>query len=230
MELGKFLFSIFKPAKIGLIEAVKENDVERVKICLRIIGYPVNIQDNKGKTPLMHAVRNKNKLITALLLKRGANPNICDKNYNTPLFFAVRSPQIVKKLLQHGANPNVVNDLGRTPLMWAACFNQTESLKQLLAYGANINQQDHDGCTAALWAAEYSATNTLKELKKQGADLSIKTRNGADIGYIAKILNDSRVEDIIKTDGSLEPPHNATVISHKKTLPLCRKLNEKEYS
>lgn len=204
-----------------MIEAVKKNDIQAVKICLKTIGYPVNIQDKYGKTPLIYAAIKGNKKIARLLLFRGANPNICDIHHNTALFWAVQNPYLVKILLKKGANPNVANDRGRTPLIWSACFHQTESAKLLLKYGAHINHQDHDGCTAALWAAEYQSYGILSALKQYGANLNIKTNNGESIQYIAKMLADSQIAKLIDLDIKSDDKPQPQVIAqqYKRVRP-----------
>lgn len=222
MGLSAFLLNFIPTKNIELIEAVKNNDIKKVKICLRTIGYPVNIQDRYGKTPLIYAAMTQNKRIAKLLLVRGANPNIYDMHHNTALFWAVRNPSLTKILLNKGANPNVANDRGRTPLIWAARYNQAESARLLLAHGAHINHQDKDGCTAALWAAEYRAYNTLSELKTQGANLNIRARSGESIQYIARVLADAKIAEL--ADLHIEPngvPHPQMIAQqHKRVRPI----------
>ena len=59
--------------------------------------------------------------IKKLLLNKGADPNIADKNSITPLFCAANYEymEIVELLLNTGADPNILNNYGEIPLYWA---------------------------------------------------------------------------------------------------------------
>lgn len=82
-------------------------------------GAYVDIQDEKGFTPLHNSVRYGQYDVVKLLLDRGAQINLTDQYYrSTPLHFAVknRNYDIAKLLLERGAKTNIINRKGKTAL------------------------------------------------------------------------------------------------------------------
>ena len=131
-----------------------------------------SILDSEGRTALHYAVTTANGgyqptigTNAAVLLARGANPNIPDKHGLTPLHLAItnRSDQrltITKLLLDHHADPNARDSLGRTPLHALAksmrdgdyFFRPSETIEALIKAGANPTLLDSDGQTILhLW-------------------------------------------------------------------------------
>ena len=86
--------------------AIQENWIPVVHMLLRIQNPKIdlNLQNKYGRTPLMYAVLNKNKVITELLLqKSNININLQDIEGYTALMFAIimknqkLSEEILKK-------------------------------------------------------------------------------------------------------------------------------------
>lgn len=73
----------------------------------------LDASDKDGRTPLHHAVRNRQETSVKILLMAGANPNVMTDKGVTPLQVCVAtrpmSMEILQMLLQAGADP----DLGR---------------------------------------------------------------------------------------------------------------------
>jgi ankyrin repeat protein len=70
-------------------------------------------------TPLCAAANQNNAPAVEILLKRGANPNFCDRDGYTPLHWAANQPadsKVYELLLANKADPNVRNTDGVTPL------------------------------------------------------------------------------------------------------------------
>ena len=85
-----------------------------------------------------------------LLLERGANPNLQNKDGWTALMYAAGSdrPLTVRLLLERGANPNLQDKGGWTALMYAVRNDYAEVVRLLLERGANPNLQNGCGKTA----------------------------------------------------------------------------------
>ncbi|CAB0038587.1 unnamed protein product [Trichogramma brassicae] len=72
---------------------------------------PVNAQDMSGETPLLLAMKNKNRMLVELLLKNGADPNLSNKKGFAPLHIACKNDR------EHEFEDMVVRDkLGWTPV------------------------------------------------------------------------------------------------------------------
>ena len=79
------------------------------------------------------------------LLKKGANPNVQDKNGYT-LLHNSENYKVIQPLLSYGANVNATSKCGNTPLHFAAIRMNIQKMAQLLNCGAdpNILNNRHD--------------------------------------------------------------------------------------
>ncbi|KAL8902918.1 MAG: hypothetical protein Q9207_004286 [Kuettlingeria erythrocarpa] len=115
-------------------------------------------------SPLHIAALRGHLLIAKFLLERGANPNITDYSYHTPLHLAMTSDSadtaeetaMVELLLDHGANFYAVDASLRTPCMIAASAGRLGPLRILTARGANLSMQNHYQATALHFVAANS--------------------------------------------------------------------------
>ncbi|WP_345989526.1 ankyrin repeat domain-containing protein [Sulfurimonas sp. HSL1-2] len=80
-------------------------------------GFDVDYHAFGHRPPLMMAVMFQRTRIVESLLLHGANPNLADRELETPLHVAVKlgDPEIVLQLLQYGARPHTENSEGVTP-------------------------------------------------------------------------------------------------------------------
>jgi|GEM_PF-1697069 len=136
--------------------------------CLLDKGANLNTRDSDNHTPLSRAVLtkwDKNKEVVALLLKKGADPNLVveDTFGETSLHIACTTPDnesfnlgIIELLLKNGANVNKGDNFKNTVLHKIAgqsceISNEVPTLKKqipeliklLMKYGANIYARDN---------------------------------------------------------------------------------------
>ena len=93
-----------------------------------------------------------NGVMTAVQL--GADPNVRDRVWRTPLGWAARNGHrsVASYLLSHGAQVDVKDAQGDTPLMSAAASSRFELVALLVAHGANPLPRDAQGRDALLLA------------------------------------------------------------------------------
>jgi ankyrin repeat protein len=85
-------------------------------------GADVNLQDRRGRSPLIAAVLMNRIDSAGLLLAAGADVNRQDRHGATALFYAADAGffKLAKLLLERGANPELADDSGITPMQIAA--------------------------------------------------------------------------------------------------------------
>jgi len=223
---------------------------KRILTTLIRYGTDIDRQDNKGRTPLMFAVKHHKYTALQQLIDIGADINKQKNDGWTALMYSVRFNNSVAliNLIGARADINKQNYDGKTALMIAAMYNR--DLNPLLEAGAEIDKQDTNGKTALMFAAKYCKIQALNTLLNYGADKTIKNINGKtayDLGcndakFVLRPLN---VIPYIANQTScsiclneFEPNNNAVVLqcghvfhkdcvskwakTGKRTCPLCR--------
>ena len=132
---------------------------------------------------------------------------IVDKNGDTPLHNAVKTPQKNRRydslaiLLTKAKNVNPVNSVGRTPLFQAVRTGDLGDIRKLIEAGADLNKADKYGHTPAHVAAIKAGIRNdkasdrfftiLEMLITEGANLNLKDYRGRTVAdcleYFAEI-------------------------------------------
>ena len=95
-------YSIFNN---NLLYAVFNSDLIEVKKCVFSGKYNIDVQDDKGYTPLMYAIMDHNFNIVEFLVNHGADINLCNFKGQSPLKIAYKydDEKIASYLLEKGA-------------------------------------------------------------------------------------------------------------------------------
>jgi len=92
---------------------------DREERCIRLLEgkADVNLQDKRGYTGLMHAVKNENVGLAQLLLEHKADVTCRTNKKNTAMHFAFEAGhrRMIKLLLEHNASVDKKNSDGKTP-------------------------------------------------------------------------------------------------------------------
>jgi len=145
-------------------------------------GVAVNVQDQRGNTPLMSALDNRE--IALMLLAHGADVNLRDTGGNTALMYAAARhvTGMIQILVKHGADINSENNAGTTALMNTAgaidSVDDPETVQTVLDNGADSNQSNHEGYTALMYAAEQGLNGAVRVLIAAGANIGKKNKDG----------------------------------------------------
>ena len=128
-------------------------------------GANPNVQDKKGLTPLINAIKSSNDNLVEFLLDNNADPNLADIKQNTPLLYAISANNNVSilLLLQRGANPNIENADHISPIK--LCINQQNlnTIQLLCQYGATVDESCIEKAKANNFDAALSFFESLKE-------------------------------------------------------------------
>lgn len=140
------------------LEAVKKKDLEKVNEMLAGSGSVlVNTKDVTTEETALHiATRRRDVPWMALLVQRGAQVNVRDREGVTPLVIASNLGFVegVQFLVDQKARLDDANDAGETPLISAVHRRNIELLRILLKAGANPDRRDNSGRSARDYARE----------------------------------------------------------------------------
>ena len=167
----------------AFVLALKEGNGSKA---LELIEKPgstvVNYRGGDGNAGLHIAMRNRNPNWVGFLLARGADPNIGDKNKDTPLILAARMgfSEGAARMLMARAEVDRTNKLGETALIAAVQGRQQAIVKMLLEAGANPDKADH--------ASGYSAREYAKRDNRSPEMLrlieTVKPKKAATVGPV----------------------------------------------
>ena len=138
------------------LEAVRERNGTKVTNALQQPGSViVNARDiASGETALHIVTARRDAVWIRFLTQNGANPNVRDKEGNSPLSIAVGLGFVegAEDLIKAGARIDETNSTGETPLISAILRRDTRMVEMLLENGANPDRTDNTGRSAREYA------------------------------------------------------------------------------
>jgi ankyrin repeat protein len=150
----------------ALIAAVTLEDTDEIHNQLNA-GAEINTRDDKGYTLLQNAIRGFKNDAVAVLLERGADPEIpaTIAPAYTALHIAAQcaNEAATKLLLQYQNGPDIRDDANETPLHVAAQAGAVAIARLLVEAGAEIMPKDGNKETPRDVAARLAAQATNNE-------------------------------------------------------------------
>lgn len=192
--------------KMSLIEAVEQQNEQQVHELLAQ-STEVDIQNDKGETPLLIATHQNNVAIAKALIDAGADINKQDAIQDSPYLYAGAQgkTEILAYMLAHREpDQTVVNRYGGNALIPAAEKGHLENVKQLLEDGrADINHQNNFGYTALIEAVALTDGSPLyqdivAELLKHDANTELRDNNDKTALDYAKEKGYTEIEAMLK--------------------------------
>lgn len=169
--------------------AAAAGDIDAVDRLLDL-GLPIDSEDGKGATALIHAAGSGHAALAVHLLDAGADASrVAHTGVNClAAAIAARRESLVRTLLNHGVAPDLRLAGGATALMIAASLGNLPMLEALLEAGADPNIADETGATALHAAAQqaFDSSDTatahalLDRLLRAGANPALRNLAGQD--------------------------------------------------
>ncbi len=136
-----------------LHDAARKGNLKKLKTLLASKKFDVNEKEKTkaGTTALIISIFSGKARTAKLLLDYGADVNVSDNFWFTPLMTAIQNSDYatVKLLLAKGANVKAVDECcGRTPLLIAAQHGYINIIKLLIVKGSSIYETYRAGSTA----------------------------------------------------------------------------------
>ena len=159
-----------------LHDALKKDNIIEIKRLVTTGMVDVNCKwgwAGDKKTPLFVAVRQSNKDVVHLLLKKGADTTeVVNYMGKTVLHEAAwnGNDSLVKILLDFGADPKRADNHGRTPLYYAVRCGHKEVVEVLMDGGADPNKPDNYLDNPLFRAVSFGHKDVAQLLLNKGAD------------------------------------------------------------
>jgi len=174
-----------KKLDVQLIAAAGEGNFSEVQRLLKV-GADINLQDNRGRTPVMVATHARNAEMVYLLIQNGADINIQDNMKDNPFLYAGAEGllDILKLTIDAKPDTKLTNRFGGTALIPAADRGHVKIVKEIITKtDVDINHVNNLGWTALLEAiilgeGGSSHTEIVQLLVEAGADVNITDKNG----------------------------------------------------
>ena len=197
MRLSFCLLLLAAPAtaqnyKAELLDGARLGDYHRVHYATSVVA--VDTRDSEGHTALLLASIEGHARIVALLLEKGANPNVRDTTGKSALGHALYAhPEVAKVLLDGGADANQRDGDGRRLLMNAVIGADPDTVRLLLDGGADPGIRNNEGLSALVIAEEVGASEVVNLLRAAGARKSREEQldaaiRGGDVANVTALL------------------------------------------
>ena len=150
---------------------------------------PISAQTNKQEnTSLIQSAAQNNLTQVQELITQGANVNVKDKYYKTPLHYAAQNNNLkmVEVLVENGAEIDAKDSNKETPLYTAVSVQSDKMVKYLASKGANPNPTHKKSIPALMLAISNGDLNIVETLMQNGAkadyDTLVMTIGQIDLG------------------------------------------------
>ncbi|MFJ7886646.1 ankyrin repeat domain-containing protein [Lysinibacillus xylanilyticus] len=191
----------------NLIQAVENNDLEKVQEILQDSSYPINETNDKGETPLLIATHENYIEVAKLLIEAGADINQQDNIQDSAYLYAGAQgkTEILKYMIEHAEpNQNIVNRYGGNALIPAAEKGHLNNVKLLLLDGkADIDHQNNFGYTALIEAVALTDGSVLyqqivQELLAHNANKELRDNSGKTALDYAKEMGYTKMIEMLE--------------------------------
>ncbi|XP_075398767.1 ankyrin repeat domain-containing protein 55 [Tenrec ecaudatus] len=173
-----------KNGRLPLHAATAEPDVRLLTVLLQQSNLSeINHQDNEGMTPLHWAAFHNQPQHTQMLLKKGADPTLVDKDFKTALHWAVQSGNriLCSIILSQHQGPSIINcddESGKTCVHIAAAAGFVDIIHDLARVPeCNLQALDVDDRTPLHWAAAAGKADCVQSLLELGMDSNLRDIN-----------------------------------------------------
>ncbi|MDH4271604.1 MAG: ankyrin repeat domain-containing protein, partial [Candidatus Aminicenantes bacterium] len=157
-----------------IFDAVKANDLAKVKALVEANPQLVNATDPDGRTPLHWACRGVHYELLKFLVEKGADVNAQDNDEIAPLHSLASKAHAegTALLITHKADVNVKSAAGDTPLHFAVQSSSIAVVKQLMGHEADVSSISQNGYTPLLRAVAANSLEIAELLMAKGADVN----------------------------------------------------------
>ena len=176
-----------------------------IEIAELIIEKGVDVNSKHGFTEstfLYGAVLDDHIETVKLLLRKNADPDITNKNGETPFEQACKlnRKQIAEALISNGADVHRKTKEGLSPMHWAARYGYTDIVKKLLEKKVDVDVKDDSDQTSLHYAAMKGQLEVAKILIANGAEINAASKGSTPL-YEAEQYNQVEMAEFLTQNG-----------------------------
>ncbi|XP_074058094.1 ankyrin repeat domain-containing protein 55 [Macrotis lagotis] len=234
-----------KNGRLPLHAATAESDVKLLTVLLQQSNLSeINHQDNEGMTPLHWAAFHNRPQHVQILLEKGADPTLVDKDFRTALHWAAQSGNkiLCSIILSHHEGQSIINyddENGKTCVHIAAAAGYSDIISELAKVpDCNLQALDVDDRTPLHWAAAAGKADCVQLLLQLGSDSSPRDINENTPLVYAMRCGYTACINLLSQESRLEPLHPLSSLNSrllKKERPFnmlnqifCKKKKEEQ--
>jgi len=178
---------------------------------LRFDPSLVRVRDRMGWTAFYMCSRRERYDAMRFLLTYGADINLLERGYESPVHFAANSnsAELMRFLISHGADVDLKDKNDRTPLHLAAQYGYDEVVEVLVRHGACVNEQDDYGMAPLHLAAGNHYLHSTELLLVAGADINRKNNFGRTPLHEALSISSEKLDRLAVSVHDEYPPDYA---------------------
>jgi ankyrin repeat protein len=210
------------PVVAQMVEALRRGDPLSFRSTLDAHPQAVNRRGIAGSPPLLFAALYGDAEAVALLLERGADPNLANDSGATALMWAVGDLRIARRLLDHGADVNATSEQGHTPLSIAAGRHGSGRLVELLLERGAQPRAGGRPAAALIQAASAGNDTVFRKLIEHGADP--KAAGAAGLMLAARADCGPCIDVLIAAASQADLSHALVALSPFGDTPLLGRL------
>lgn len=178
--------------------ALDNHNTRLISLLLQMPGM-INLQDSKGRTPLMYAISKRNHKQIDMILEFNPKLNIEDFFGDTALIACARQNLVgyVPKLIEAGANVYHRNGKDETALYWACHYKDFEAVTKLLWAGAPLADN----------TKELTSNTKAAAVDSQGNVQTFDLKNTSTLNNFATLVELGFNLNVLNEDGDTLPMH-----------------------
>ena len=184
-----------------IFDAIRANDLDKVKTLIEYDKAVVKLKSGYGDTPLHIAALVDNDEIAKLLIEHGADLDVQNGSFYSPLMLA--GSKVTKVLVENGADINFVSRNGQTTALFRALmWKEKEVAEYLLKCGAKIPEKGSlHFKTNLINATKKGIIQYVEKCLKDGLDPLFSGESQSNLFHYAAESNSTELMDKLFTLG-----------------------------